>query len=136
MSSDRRIIAPWPGDDQRAYLQGGIESTGTKILWLSGTTATQVGGAAMHIGDIVKQSIAALDKTGVALAEAGYEWHQVVRLNWYVKSSHLDEFRGEANTAVTEYFARVGCKAPGVLLGVDSLAHPDMLVEFEATAVL
>lgn len=135
MTSDRRIIAPWPGDDDRAYLQGGIESTGSTILWLSGTTATKVGGVAFHVGDVVNQAVASLEKTGVALTEAGYEWSQVVRLNWYIKSSHLDEFRAAGNAAVTEYLAKVGCKAPGVLLGVDSLAHPDMLVEFEATAV-
>jgi len=134
MTSSRRVIAPWPGDDQIAYLQGGIETTGGKILWLSGTTATRER-QAQHVGDIAAQAVLALEKTGESLREAGYEWSDVVRLNWYVKASHLDEFWAVGNDAVGRFLAEAGCKAAGVFLAVASLAHPDVLCEFEATAV-
>ncbi|QEW00345.1 hypothetical protein F6J84_09740 [Microbacterium caowuchunii] len=134
MTSDRRVIAPWAGDEKIGYLQGGIETTGGNILWLSGTTATRER-QAQHVGDIAAQAVFALEKTGTALREAGYEWSDVVRLNWYVKASHLEQFWAVGNDAVGRFLGEVGCKAAGVFLAVESLAHPDMLCEFEATAV-
>lgn len=134
MSSTRRVIVPWDGDDKIAYLQGGIETTGGSTLWLSGTTAT-LNREVQHVGDIAAQAVFALEKTGTALREAGYEWSHVVRLNWYIKSSHIDEFWRVGNAAVATFLAENGCKAAGVLLSVTGLASPDALCEFEATAV-
>lgn len=133
-ASNRRVIAPWPGDENLAYLQGGLEVTGTRTLYLSGTGSTDEG-AVVHVDDILGQVMQSLDNTGLILSEAGYEWKDVVRLNWYIKASHLGEFWEKAHGPFLTRVQADGCRATGVLLGVETLALPTMLCEFEATAV-
>lgn len=134
MTSERRIIAPWPGDENLAYLQGGVEVSGTKTLYLSGTASTK-DGQVLHTDDLLSQIMLSLDNTEQILAEAGYAWTDVVRLNWYIKASHLGDFWATGHSAFLERIQEAGCRASGVLLGVETLALPDMLCEFEATAV-
>ncbi|WP_242622816.1 hypothetical protein [Pseudonocardia sediminis] len=50
-------------------------------------------------------------------------------------SSVLDEFWEKGHPELTARFDRVGCGAPGTLVGVDRLAEPKLLCEFEGTAV-
>lgn len=129
----RRVISPWPGDDKLAYLQGGVEVSAPNTLYLSGTGSTE-NGEIVHVGDILRQVMKSLDNTELALTEAGYGWKDVVRLNWYIKGSHLGEFWEKAHEEFRLRIQEAGCRASGVLLGVETLALPEMLCEFEATA--
>lgn len=134
MSVERRVIAPWPGDEHLAFLQGGVEVNAGRTLYLSGQ-ASNDGSNVIHAGDLLAQVMMALDKIQTALDLAAYHWTDVVRLNWYVRADHLEQFFRIAHAPLKERLDSVGCRAPGVLLGVAALALPEMLCEFEATAV-
>ena len=134
MSETRNVIAPWPGDENLAFLQGGIEVSGTRTLYLSGQAAFAEG-KVLHHGDLLAQVMTSLDRTQIALEAAEYTWADVVRFNWYLRADRLEAFLTEVQPAFKQRLDMVGCHAPGVLLGVAALALPDMLCEFEATAV-
>jgi enamine deaminase RidA (YjgF/YER057c/UK114 family) len=134
MPEIRKVIAPWPGDENLAFLQGGIEVSGTRTLYLSGQAAF-ADGKVVHQGDLLAQVAFALDRTQTALEAAGYTWADVVRFNWYLRADQMEVFLTDVQPAFKRRLDAVGCHAPGVALGVATLALPDMLCEFEATAV-
>ncbi|PZF82529.1 RidA family protein [Jiangella anatolica] len=133
MSTSRTVIAPWPGDENLAFLQGGVEVSATRTLYLSGQAAL-ADGRVLHEGDLRAQVMTSLDRTQTALDAAGYTWADVVRFNWYLRADQLEAFLTEVQPAFKQRLDAAGCRAPGVLLGVASLALPGMLCEFEATA--
>ncbi len=134
MPETRKVIDPFPGDEHLTFRQGGVEVSGTHTLYLSGQTSI-VDGRVAHVGDLAAQVMTSMDNIGIALDAAGYRWSDVVRLNWYLLAEQIEAFRTEVDPALKDYLDRVGCKAPGVLLGVVALAFPDLLCEAEATAV-
>ena len=83
---------PWLG---AFNLNHAIEVSGVqRTLYLSGQTATTADGVAMHPGDIVAQFQAAWDNVKDALAAAGMEPSNVIRLNMY--TTDVDAFMAAA----------------------------------------
>lgn len=80
MSAERRVVAPWPGDENLAFLQGGIEVQGGRTLYLSGQVSAEAG-QVLHKGDLLAQVMTSLDRIQTGLDAAGYGWPDVVRLN-------------------------------------------------------
>jgi 2-iminobutanoate/2-iminopropanoate deaminase len=86
-----------------------------------------------------QQTIDALTKIKHNLEEAGTTLENIVRLNVFVKNTERD--RDIIKSAWGEYLKK---NAPDLLknppastwIGVHSLYSPDMLVEFEATAII
>lgn len=129
----RRVINPWSWQDELAYVQG-VEVTGGRTLYLAGTTAIDADGNLVHVGDIRGQVMHALDSIETILRESDMGWEHLVRLNWYIKGSALDDFWA----MFPEFKQRledVGCHASSTVLGVERLAQPELLCEVEATAV-
>ncbi|MDC0887079.1 RidA family protein [Altererythrobacter sp.] len=120
------------------WLQGfglnhGVEVTGgTRTLYLSGQTASAEDGSLLHAGDIVAQYKAAWQCLMDALASAGMDAGNLVRLNFYV--TDVPAFM-EAADQIMAVHGEAGAKIASTLLGVAALYHPDALVEIEATAV-
>lgn len=133
-ATGRREINPWKWQEEFSFVQG-VEVTGGRTLYLAGAPATDGDGNPVHPGDIHKQVQTALDNIETILTEAGMKWEHVVRLNWFIKGPVLDEFWEKAFPSFKERLADAGCRASGTLLGVDRLAQPEFLCEFEATAV-
>ncbi|SNS63415.1 Enamine deaminase RidA, house cleaning of reactive enamine intermediates, YjgF/YER057c/UK114 family [Geodermatophilus saharensis] len=97
--------------------------------WVSGCTAT-VDGVVVHPGDIGAQARVALGVLVDALASAGLTPADVVRTRVYVTdTSRWEEVAREHG----EVFRDV--RPASAMIGVASLLHPDMMVEFEADAV-
>ena len=86
----------------------------------------------MHTGDMGTQIAQAFDNLETVLREAGLGLSDVVRLNYY--TTDLDRFF-EAYEVVASRLAESGCRPSSTLLGVASLAFPELLAEIEATAV-
>jgi len=111
----------------------GVEVTGTeRVLYLSGQTSTDADGAPLHPGDIVAQSGMAWSNLKDALAAAGMDPTNIVRLNMY--TTDVPGFMGAAGDIVP-IFAGDGCKPVSTLLGVAALFDPEIMIELEATAV-
>ena len=66
------------------------------------------------------------------LRDAGFTLSDVVRLNYYI--TDVDRFF-EAYDALATRLAESGCQPASTLVGVSRLALPELLVEFEATAM-
>ena len=90
----------------------------------------------MHPGDMRAQINQALTNIMTVLANAGFRLSDVVRLNYYTTNveGFFEAFWGGDGPLVTR-LAEADCRPVSTLLGVASLAFPELLVEIEATAV-
>ena len=86
----------------------------------------------MHPGDLVAQFRLAWSNLKDALAAAGMDPTNIVRLNMY--TTDVDRFMAAAGELVP-IFAGDGCKPVSTLLGVTRLFEPELMIELEATAV-
>ena len=111
----------------------GIEVSGAeRMLFLSGQTATDAEGAPQHAGDLPAQFRLAWSNLKDALAEAGMDATNIVRLNMY--TTDVPAFMAAAEELVS-VMAGDGCQPVSTLLGVTALFEPEVMVELEATAV-
>ncbi len=79
------------------------------------------------------QIIQAIDNLESVLRESGAKLSDVVRLNYY--TTDVDRFF-EAYDVIVGRLAEAGCQPTSTLLGVASLAFPELLVEIEPTALV
>lgn len=129
---ERRIINPWTWQDAFGFVQANEVSGPRRVLVCSGQTSVDANGHPAHAGDMQAQIGLALDNLETVLRESGMSLKDVVRLNWY--TTDVDGFLGAAD-AFGGRLAQAGCRPACTLLGVARLAFPELLVEFEATAV-
>jgi enamine deaminase RidA (YjgF/YER057c/UK114 family) len=118
---------------QHFGLNHAVEVSGaSRTLYLSGQTASDADGAPMHPGDMVAQYKAAWNCLADALAAAGMDAGNLVRLNFYV--TDVPAFMEVADQIMPIHGA-AGAQIASTLLGVQALYHPDIMIEIEATAV-
>ena len=116
----------------KSYSQVAV-ATGTRLVFVSGQVADDeddhlVGGA-----DLALQARQAFANVGRALAAAGARPDQVARITIYVVH-HRPEYLPAISEARIAVF---GDHRPAdVVLGVEALAHPDLLIEVDAFAVV
>jgi enamine deaminase RidA (YjgF/YER057c/UK114 family) len=75
----------------------------------------------------------ALDNLEAVLAGAGMTLSNLVRLNFY--TTDIPAFMGEAAPVLGARLGAAHVMPAGTLLGVASLAFPELMVEIEGTAV-
>ena len=109
---ERRTVNPWSWQDNFGFSQ-----------------AIEVSGAQRTMRGQINQ---AMDNLETVLRESGAELSNVVRLNYYTTDVDL---LLEAYDVLVGRLAEAGCQPTSTLLGVTSLAFPELLVEIEATAV-
>lgn len=123
-------VNPWPWGLDLGINQGIVVEGHTRQLVASGQTAMSADGIPQHAGDMEAQVVLSFDNLEAVLAEAGMTLANVVRLNVY--TTDVDAFMG-ALAAVGDRVASMTFAS--TLLGVDRLFVPELMVEFEATAV-
>jgi len=84
--------------------------------------------------DLAEQAQQALANLKIALAEAGAEPKDILRLRTYVVD-HAPEKLGPVLNAIAAFYAGA-VPAPNTFIGVQSLALPGILVEIEAMVEL
>ncbi len=102
-----------------------------QVLYLSGQVAYDVKGQLVGKGDITAQTTQVFENMGALLRAAGMTFENVVKINIYL--TDLGN-RPAFHTVREKYFGSDVLPA-STLVVVKSLAHPDLLVEVEATAV-
>jgi len=105
---------------------------GERVLYLSGQTAADEEGAAMHPGDLAAQYRTAWANLVQCLESAGMTPANLVRLNIYTLD--IAGFM-EAADDLMPLHQDAGAQVACTLLGVKELFHPDILIELEGTAV-
>jgi enamine deaminase RidA (YjgF/YER057c/UK114 family) len=111
-----------------------ISEPGRKTVHCSGQTAWDQNLEVIGKGDIAIQTQEALRNVGLALAAAGATPADVVRLHVYIVN-HSPDLLPMIGAAMTAFFGEDTLPA-STLLGVQSLAIPEFLIEIEVTAVV
>jgi enamine deaminase RidA (YjgF/YER057c/UK114 family) len=128
----RRTLNPWTWQDNFGFSQAIEVSGAQRTIFCAGQTSTGDEGKPVHLNDMRGQINQAMDNLEIVLREAGAGLSDVVRLNYYTTDVDL---LLEAYDAVVGRLAEADCQPTSTLLGVTSLAFPELLVEIEATAV-
>jgi enamine deaminase RidA (YjgF/YER057c/UK114 family) len=110
-----------------------IAATGSRLVFVAGQVAEDAHGDLVGPGDLAVQARQAFANVGRSLAAAGAGPEQVAKLTIYVV-----HYRPECLPDISE--ARIAVfgdhKPADALVGVETLAEPEYLIEVEAIAVL
>jgi enamine deaminase RidA (YjgF/YER057c/UK114 family) len=126
-----------PGLVKPAHYTQVAVATGTRTVYLAGQVAQDPDGNLVGPGDLAAQAEQALVNVSIALRAAGASFEDVAKTTIYVV-----DWKPERLAALTEGFgraaARLGIQSlrPTTMIGVSCLSHPDLLIEFDVTAVL
>jgi len=112
-------------------------ATGSRLVFLSGQVARTADGEPVGVGDLAAQVEQALVNVNTALTGVGGSFADVAKLTLYVVDWEPHKMAAVGD-GVGRAAARLGIdplKAV-TLIGVASLAEPDLMIEIEATAVM
>ncbi len=117
-------------EEDRAYSPA-IKVTGGTTVYLAGVGATTDADGKSLGGDFEGQVRATFERIRANLARAGGDLEDIVTMTVFIKDmqygTHFTQLR-------KKYFTRgYPCSA---LIGIDSLARPEMMVEIQAIAVI
>ena len=127
MSKRKRVPAGTRWGDEVGYSRA--IRAGNQIE-VAGTTSFN-GNEVVGVGDAYFQGIFIMKKIQSALSELGGDMKDVVRTRMYI--TDISAWDG-VSKAHGEFFGDI--KPASTMLVVSELAHPDMLVEIEATAII
>jgi enamine deaminase RidA (YjgF/YER057c/UK114 family) len=103
---------------------------GSRMIFLAGQVGQDAEGKVA--GDLAAQTEQALRNVGTALAAAGATFADVAKTTIYVVDWSPEKM-GDLFAGLQR--SGVGSPGPTTLVGVAALASPDLLVEFDVTAV-
>jgi enamine deaminase RidA (YjgF/YER057c/UK114 family) len=134
MANDLTYINPDSMHRNPAFLQGIVIPAGTRTLIIGGQNAVDANGEIVGKGDIVAQTNKAVDNLVTVLETAGGSLDGLVRVGLVIRED------ADLAAGFGAWMASAGgrLKNPPTVTSaiVAKLAHPDFLIEIEATAVL
>ena len=111
-----------------------VVSTGGKTIYCAGQTAWDINKQIVGPGDLAKQLQQTLENVRLALEAAGAIPADVVQARIYIVDYKPEQIEIIAE-AMCSFFDKDNLPA-NTVLGVESLALPEFLVEIEVTAVI
>jgi enamine deaminase RidA (YjgF/YER057c/UK114 family) len=111
-----------------------VAATGTRTIYTAGQVSIDERGELVGAGDLAAQTEQVMRNVGLALAAAGADFGDVVKITTYVVN-YKPEHRSIVGKARAPFFAKATPPA-STLVGVSALALPEWLVEIEAVAVV
>ena len=117
-------------EDERAYSPA-VKVTGGATVYLAGVGATTDAAGKSLAGDFAGQTRATFERVRANLERAGGTLDDIVTMTVFIKDM---QYGTQFTQIRKEFFSRgFPCSA---LIGIDSLARPEMMVEVQAIAVL
>ncbi len=112
-------------------------ATGARLVFVAGQVARTADGEPVGGGDLAAQVERAYLNVATAVAAAGGSFADVAKLTVYVVD-WTPQRMADLGAGVGRAAARLGADLvkPVTLIGVATLAEPDLLVEVEAVAIL
>lgn len=110
-----------------------IRATGETMVYVSGQTAFDAEGNVVGVGDLAAQANQAFANVQAALDAVGATFEDVVKLTIYIVG-YTPEMGAEITAAYCDYVGKA--EPTSTLLGVHSLALPELLIEVEVIAQL
>jgi enamine deaminase RidA (YjgF/YER057c/UK114 family) len=133
LAQDIQHINPQGLSSSPAYTQVVSAKPGT-IIWVSGQVAQNAKGELVGKGDLKAQLNQAWENVRLALAGSGATFQDVVKVTTYVVN-YKPSMRDDLRAARLRFMG--DAKPPAAtLIGVQSLASDEWLVEIEVTAVI
>ena len=119
-----------PNEDDRSYSPA-VKVTGGATVYLAGVGATTDDAGRSLAGDFEGQTRATFERVRANLERAGGTLDDIVTMTVFIKDM---QYGTQFTQIRKEFFSRgFPCSA---LIGIDSLARPEMMVEVQAIAVL
>jgi 2-iminobutanoate/2-iminopropanoate deaminase len=127
-----RFINPKSLPPPRGYTHVVEVPAGARLLYLSGQVPLDKDGNLVGAGDFRRQAEQVFRNLGLALAEAGASFADVVRLDYYVRDvSHLSELR-----AIRDQHVNTKAPPASTLVEVSRLFRDDVMLEVDAIAAI
>jgi enamine deaminase RidA (YjgF/YER057c/UK114 family) len=108
---------------------------GGRLVFIAGQTPLDANGAVVGVGDFRAQVIHVFENLKTALDAAGATFADVVKVVQYIPKQ-VPAAERRAMSEVRSTYLSAASLPVSTLLGVESLAHPDFLIEIEAIAAL
>ncbi len=112
-----------------------VSAQGSRIVFISGQVAIDKNGNVVGAGDLGKQAEQVFENLKACLASAGATFADVTKMTTFIVSYRPAADRSILGAVRQKYLPAENPPA-STLLGVQSLASPDIMIEIEATAVL
>ena len=110
-----------------------VVATGSRTVYVAGQVAVDAAGQVIAPGNLASQALQAYENLGRALQAAGARPEDVTKMTTYVvgySPALLPDIAAARKTLFGDH------RPASTLVGVASLAHPELLIEVEAIAVL
>ncbi|MFN7117171.1 MAG: RidA family protein [Saprospiraceae bacterium] len=105
-----------------------------RTIYISGQVPTNEKGEIVGKDDFAVQTRQVYENLKIALQAAGATFNDVVKMNTYIKN-YTPDYLPTLRTIRADYLPKENPPA-SPLAGVQSLYHPDVLIEIEAIAVI
>ncbi len=107
-----------------------VIATGSRTIYIAGQTAVDKDGKVVGSGDFRAQAIQVFENVKAALAAAGADFNQLVKVNYYL----LDMANAPVMREVRDSYVKSDFPA-STLVEVGKLARDEFMLEIEAIAV-
>lgn len=128
----KRVINPWTWQDKLGFVQANEVTDAKRTLYTAGIVSVDEDGNLLHGGNMEKQINQIIDNLETLVSQADFKLSDVVRFTYY--TTDVQAFT-QAGPVLGRRLKSAGCEPATSLIGVDSLFHPDCIVEIAATAV-
>jgi enamine deaminase RidA (YjgF/YER057c/UK114 family) len=130
-TTDARFFSP-PALHQPFGYSHAVSAHPGRIVWTAGQVAIRPDGSTAPPDDWEAQTRLAMENVGHALAAAGADWSDVVKLTFFV----VDVSEFATIRAVRDEFLDPERRPASTLVRVAGLLLPELLIEIEAVACL
>lgn len=110
-----------------------VRSTCAATVYIAGQVSYDEHGQVVGAGDLAAQTRQVYSNIGKALASAGASFDDVVKTVLFVKD--LDPQKAKVIRDARAAFLNESCLPASTMVGVSSLARPELLLEVEAVAM-